>query len=129
MIHTDSNEKADEEEVTTGPRRSAREKKPRQYFPIERCNLAVHSEVTIYKEAVDSPYSKKWKEAIKVEMRSLQDHQVWDLVKLPPGMKTVRSKWVFKVKTNQERELERFKATRRSIYEMEDCKPVSTPVS
>ncbi len=47
---------------------------------------------------------------MEVEMRSLQDHQVWNLVKLPPGKKTVGSKWVLEVKTNQERELERFKA-------------------
>ncbi len=102
--------------VTTGPRRSARERKPRQFIPIERCNLAVHSEVTTYKEDVDSPDSEKWKEAMEVEMRSLQDHQVWYLEKLPPGKKAVGSKWVFKVKTGEEGKVERFKA-------MQTCRP------
>ncbi len=72
---------------------------------------------------MDSPDSEKWKEAMEVEMRSLQDHQVWDLVKLLPGKKAVGSKWAFKVKTGEEGKVERFKAR------MEDCKPVSTPVS
>jgi hypothetical protein len=47
---------------------------------------------------------------MEVEMKSLKDHQVWDLVKLPPGKKAVGCKWVYKVKTGGEGEVERFKA-------------------
>ena len=44
------------------------------------------------------------------EMRSLQENDVWDLVELPPGRKTVGSKWVFKKKTGADGTVERFKA-------------------
>ena len=39
-----------------------------------------------------------------------QDNSVWKLVELPPGRMTVRSKWVFKIKTGADGTVERFKA-------------------
>ena len=36
-------------------------------------------------------------------MKSLQSNDVWELVPLPTGKKTVGSKWVFKVKSGAER--------------------------
>ncbi len=44
------------------------------------------------------------------EMDSLRDHDIWELVNLPPGKRTVGSKWVYKVKTNSDGSIGRYKA-------------------
>jgi len=36
---------------------------------------------------------------METEMTSLRENNVWDLVKMPQGKKTIGSKWVYKVKT------------------------------
>ncbi|KAM0057024.1 hypothetical protein Hdeb2414_s0005g00153401 [Helianthus debilis subsp. tardiflorus] len=42
----------------------------------------------------------KWLEAMNVEMQSMYDNQVWELVVPPLNSKVVGSKWVFKKKTD-----------------------------
>ncbi|GKE40356.1 putative retrotransposon ty1-copia subclass protein, partial [Tanacetum coccineum] len=46
------------------------------------------------------PESDKWLNAMNVEMQSMKDNEVWDLVKLLPNGKTIGSKWLFKKKTD-----------------------------
>lgn len=43
-------------------------------------------------------------------MKSLQENEVWDLVELPPGRKTIGSKGLFKKKTGADDTVERYKA-------------------
>ena len=58
-----------------------------------------------------SGYDKiKWQEAMRNEMRSLRENNVWDLVELPKDKKAIGSKWVFKLKTNTDGSVERYKA-------------------
>ena len=61
-------------------------------------------------EAMMSPEKSQWVEAMKKEMKSLYDNEVWELVELPNGRKTVGSKWIFKLKTDEDGGVERFKA-------------------
>src|SRR5437773_126246 len=51
-----------------------------------------------YRQAVESPNSMQWKEAMEREMSSLKDNNTWDLVDLPPGQTALRGRWVFKIK-------------------------------
>ena len=44
------------------------------------------------------------------EMESMKKNQVWDLVNLPPGRKTIGNKWVLKVKRQADGSIERYKA-------------------
>jgi len=44
------------------------------------------------------------------EMESMRKNEVWDLVDLPAGHKTIGNKWVLKVKHNAEGSIERYKA-------------------
>ena len=44
------------------------------------------------------------------EMNSLEDNDVWDLVPLPPGRKLVGSKWVYKMKTGADGQVQKYKA-------------------
>ena len=47
-------------------------------------------------EVMSSPEKDLWISAMKKEMKSLEENDVWKLVKLPDG----RKQWVFKTKTN-----------------------------
>nr|GEU98644.1 retrovirus-related Pol polyprotein from transposon TNT 1-94 [Tanacetum cinerariifolium] len=50
-----------------------------------------------------------WKKAINEEMVSLEKNQTWSLVRLPAGKKALQSKWVFRVKEEQD-DKKRYKA-------------------
>nr|GFA02982.1 retrotransposon protein, putative, Ty1-copia subclass [Tanacetum cinerariifolium] len=63
-----------------------------------------------YKAALLDPESKKWLNAMNVEMQSMKDNEVWVLVELPPNGKTVGSKWLFKKKTNMDGNAHIYKA-------------------
>ena len=43
-------------------------------------------------------------------MKSLEDNHVWELAELPKGRKTIGSKWVYKVKTDEDGTIEQYKA-------------------
>ncbi|GJR23764.1 retrotransposon protein, putative, ty1-copia subclass [Tanacetum coccineum] len=62
------------------------------------------------RHAPDHPESEKWIDAMNVEMQSMKDNKVWDLVDLPPDGKTVGSKWLFKKKTDMDGDVHTFKA-------------------
>ena len=49
---------------------------------------------------MDSADSEKWLEAMKSEIGSMHENQVWTLVDLPEGRKAVENKWIFKKKTD-----------------------------
>ncbi|GJR60718.1 retrotransposon protein, putative, ty1-copia subclass [Tanacetum coccineum] len=63
-----------------------------------------------YKEAMVNPKAAKWKEAIKSEIQSMYDNQVWNLVDTIPGLKTVGCKWIFKKKTDMDGKVHTYKA-------------------
>ena len=50
-----------------------------------------------YNEVTKSKYKKEWMHAMQSEIKSLQDHETWKLVEMPPGKKAVGCKWVFKI--------------------------------
>nr|GEU76612.1 retrotransposon protein, putative, Ty1-copia subclass [Tanacetum cinerariifolium] len=66
----------------------------------EEHSLGDLNEPTSYKAAMLDPESNKWLDAMNVEMQSMIDNKVWVLVDLPPNCKIVRSKWIFKKKTD-----------------------------
>uniref|UniRef100_A0AAV1TII3 Reverse transcriptase Ty1/copia-type domain-containing protein n=1 Tax=Peronospora matthiolae TaxID=2874970 RepID=A0AAV1TII3_9STRA len=65
---------------------------------------------TTFKSAMESSDSGKWKEACDSEFDSLQRNDTWEIVPLPKGRKAIGCRWVFRVKENQDGEVERFKA-------------------
>ncbi|GJX84260.1 zinc finger, CCHC-type containing protein [Tanacetum coccineum] len=46
--------------------------------------------------------SNKWIDAINAKIQSMIDNMVWVLIDLPPGCKTVASKWLFKKNTDMD---------------------------
>jgi hypothetical protein len=64
---------------------------------------------TSYEEAMGSPNSSKWLEAMEDEMRSMSSNNVWDLEEIPKGAKTVGCKWVYKTKYDSNGNIEKYK--------------------
>ena len=72
--------------------------------------LVDQNEPTTYQEAMSDPDSEKWLDAMKSEMQSMYDNQVWTLIDAPEGIKTIGCKWVFKRKTDMDGKLHTYKA-------------------
>ena len=72
------------DQVTTEPRRSTRVRSAPEWYgsPILEVMLLDHDEPTNYEEAMMSPDSAKWLEAIKFEMESMYENKVWTLIDL-----------------------------------------------
>ena len=65
------------------------------------CCLSVSSTFSIpetYRQAVDSPESSHWEEAMDEEMKSLEENETFDVVPLPPGATSVGGRWVYTLK-------------------------------
>ena len=102
-IQQDSQPIVESEPPTQGPRRSGRIRhEPERYgFLITddgSMMIVDHDEPMSYQEAVMSPDSDKWLKAMKSEMQSMYDNQVWTLVDPPEGAKVIDCKWVHRIK-------------------------------
>ena len=60
--------------------------------PVLEVMLLDCDEPTNYEEAMMSPDSAKWLEAMKSEMRSMYENKVWTLVDLPDDRQTIENK-------------------------------------
>ncbi|PKI73125.1 hypothetical protein CRG98_006467 [Punica granatum] len=94
-------------QVTQEPHKSGRirHEPERNGFLVTRDNdvlLVDNDEPTTYAEAVTSPNSEKWLEAMRSEMESMYTNQVWTLVDPPEGVKPIGCKWIFKKKTDMD---------------------------
>ncbi|GJV11645.1 retrotransposon protein, putative, ty1-copia subclass [Tanacetum coccineum] len=113
--HDEGNQEIDEPQSDIIPiRKSARTR----HAPDRMClnvkadeyELGDLNEPVNYKAALLDPEYDKWINAINVEMQSMKDNKVWDLVDLPPNGKTVGSKWFFKKKTDMDRDVHTYEA-------------------
>lgn len=97
-------------------RRSVRQKKSAisddyvVYSLEHECDLSMENDPISFKQAMESDNSEKWFNAMKEELKSMDDNQVWDLVQLPQGSKRVGCKWVLKTKRDSKGNIERYKA-------------------
>ncbi|KAL0286290.1 UNVERIFIED_CONTAM: Copia protein, partial [Sesamum calycinum] len=87
---------------------------PRRQYEIEgkylMCAVVDINEPTTYEEVVTSPNANEWMTAMKEEMSSMAKNNVWELVDLPSGRKTIGNKWVLKVKCKADGSIDKFKA-------------------
>ena len=58
---------------------------------------------------MSSPEREKWKDAMEKEIRSIKVNEVWELVEVPKGKKTIGCKWVYKWKVDIDGSVERYK--------------------
>lgn len=81
---------------------------PDYYGPaVAYCSVI---EPQTYEVAVKSAESKNWQSAMKEEMIALANNNTWCLVPLPENTKTLDNKWVYRVKTDADGNVIRFKA-------------------
>ncbi|KAK8631738.1 hypothetical protein V6N13_028518 [Hibiscus sabdariffa] len=95
-------------------RRSTRERhEPERYGFLVTSHgdviLVDQDEPKTYQEAVSSPDSEKWLEAMRSEMDSMSSNQVWTLVEPPEGIKPIGCKRVFKKKTDMDGNVQTYK--------------------
>lgn len=63
-----------------------------------------------YEEIEEREDKEVWKQAVREEMTSLIENKTWTLTSLPTGKKSISSKWVFKIKKDEDGNPSRFKA-------------------
>ncbi|KAL4289663.1 hypothetical protein GQ457_14G015990 [Hibiscus cannabinus] len=95
-------------------RRSTRERhEPERYGFLVTTHgdviLVDQDEPKTCQEAVSSPNSVKWLEAMRSEMDSMSEIQVCTLVEPPEGIKPIGYKWVFKKKTEMDGNVQTYK--------------------
>ncbi|RDX99058.1 putative mitochondrial protein, partial [Mucuna pruriens] len=69
--------------------------------------LFVDNEPLTFDEAMKD---KRWIQAMEEEIIAIKKNGTWELSNLPKGHKAIGVKWVFKIKKNVKREVERYKA-------------------
>ena len=55
----------------------------------------------------DAPF---WKEAINNKIDSIMSNHEWEIVNLPPGVKPIGCKWIFKKKLKVDGSIDKYKA-------------------
>ncbi|GJT74846.1 retrotransposon protein, putative, ty1-copia subclass [Tanacetum coccineum] len=115
LNHEEDDQEIDEPQSDINPiRRSTRTHRPTDrlclYVDAEEHELGDLGEPANYKAALLDPESDKWFNAMNVEMQSMRDNEVWELVDLPPNGKTVSHKWPFKKKNDMDGVVHTYKA-------------------
>lgn len=96
-------------------RRSQREKRHTLSSDYEvylnECDydIGLNEDSISYNQDKADEKSTHWLNAMKEELQSMKSNNVWELVELPDGAKTVGCKWVFKTKRNSKGNIERYK--------------------
>ena len=75
-----------------------------------RKKAALIVDETSLKQAMDGPYRERWLEAMRDELASLIENDVFELCELPLGAVALTGAWVLKIKHGAQGEIERFKA-------------------
>ncbi|CAI7793933.1 unnamed protein product [Closterium sp. NIES-54] len=71
-----------------------------------------HEEPRSVKQALGGEHKEKWHEAMEKELKALSDRNTWKIVpaSLAQDRPILSGKWVFRIKTNSDGTIERFKA-------------------
>jgi ATP-binding cassette subfamily B (MDR/TAP) protein 1 len=105
------------ESETPEVRWSIRERRPlawhSEYFTesnIAYCLLTEDGEPSTFHEAIKSTDVSMWMTAMQEEIEALHKNNTWDLVPLPQGRKAIGNKWVYKIKRDDNDQVERYRA-------------------
>ncbi|CAI7819021.1 unnamed protein product [Closterium sp. NIES-54] len=75
------------------------------FSPVE-----MPGEPATLKQALESSDVEEWKKAMDSELKSIEESGTWELVELPDGRKAITSKWLFKIKSDADGNIERYKS-------------------
>src|SRR6266536_5398677 len=109
-VNDDDHEASDQD--TTEPHRSTRVRSAPEWYgnPVLEVMLLHHDEPTNNEEAMMSPDSGRWLEAMKSEIGSMYENKVWTLLDLPDDRQAIENKWIFKRKTDADSSVTIYKA-------------------
>ncbi|CAI7858077.1 unnamed protein product, partial [Closterium sp. NIES-53] len=54
--------------------------------------------------------AEDWKKAMESDLKSIEENGTWELVELPKGRNAITSKWLFKIKSDADGKIERYKS-------------------
>jgi hypothetical protein len=91
-------------EAPPQPRRLARLRVAREILLLDS------DEPATYTEAMMDQDSKKWQSAMRSEIDSIGENQVWNLVDPPDGVKAIECKWIYKKKKDMAGNVHFYKA-------------------
>jgi hypothetical protein len=69
-------------------------------------SISTHTEAKTYTEAIKHDC---WKQAMQNEITALEQTGTWQIVDLPPAVKPIGCRWIFKIKHNVDGSIERYK--------------------
>jgi hypothetical protein len=92
--------------------RACRATKKLTLLTTEQCNILLlnNDKPMTYMEAMMGPNSEKWLGAMKSEIESMHDNQVWNLVDPIDGVRPIGCKWGFKKKMDKDGNVHIYKA-------------------
>jgi Reverse transcriptase (RNA-dependent DNA polymerase) len=92
-------------------RRSSRSSHPpKRWLGLHQGSACDAEDPLTYMETMARPDSVEWLGAMRSEIQSMYDNQVWNLVDLPEGAHPIENKWVFKRKLDVDGNLTTYKA-------------------
>ncbi|CAI7812329.1 unnamed protein product [Closterium sp. NIES-53] len=72
--------------------------------------VEMSEEPATLKEALERIDVEDWKKAMESELKSIKENGMRELVELPEGRKAITSKWLFKIKSDADGKIERYKS-------------------
>jgi hypothetical protein len=63
-----------------------------------------------YKEAISCNLANKWLESMKAEIKELIRQKTWNITFLPKERKPLKGRWVYKIKTNNNNNIIKYKS-------------------
>ncbi|CAI7920752.1 unnamed protein product [Closterium sp. NIES-53] len=72
--------------------------------------VEILGEPATLKEALESSDAEEWKKAMESELKIIEENGTCELVELPEGRKAITSKWLFKIKSDADGKIERYKS-------------------
>ena len=120
VVHEDVEQQVEQhvpqEDVDTILRRSTRARKSAipsdyvVYLQESDYNIGAENDPESFSQAMSCKESELWYNAMKEEMNSMKNNDVWNLVELPNGARPIGCKWVYKTKKDSLGNIERYKA-------------------
>jgi len=74
------------------------------------CLLNEDGEPSTFKEVVSGTDASLWMTTMQEEVEALHKNKTWSLVELPEGRKAIGCKWVYKIKRDSNKQVERYRA-------------------
>ena len=77
---------------------------------VAYCLLIEEGEPSTLQEATSNSDVPQWIAAMQEKIETLHKNKTWELVSLPQGRKPIGNKWIYKIKRNNEDQVERYRA-------------------